>query len=154
VSGETRSSISGWTVDTLHEHVVSLLSDLEQLFTQRFTDSEKAAAVALTAVKDHTKSSFEASEKAIVKAEEAQKAYNTSHNDLARKMDEQSKATMPRSETEARFRALEEKITELRGISQGGKNMWGYVAGGFAFILLLLSILGGVLTLLKFGIKP
>jgi len=91
-----------------------ILDERDRLYKERDDARRTAVDAALAAVKEQTKASFDASEKAIVKAEEAQKAYNSSHNDLARKMDEQNKATMPRAETEARFSALEEKISALR----------------------------------------
>jgi len=57
-------------------------------------------------------------------AEDAQKAYNVIHNDLARKMDEQNKATIPRTEAEQRTRQVEERINEIRNIQLlgGGAN--------------------------------
>lgn len=111
-----------------------LIDERDRLYKERddarrtAVDAALAAAkaavdAALIAVKEQTKASFEASEKAIVKAEEAQKSYNTSHNDLARKMDEQSKATMPRPETETRFRGLEEKFASLKDIVTAAGSM-------------------------------
>lgn len=79
-----------------------------------FASGDKAVSAALAAQKELTNGAFASSEKAIVKAEEAQKSYNASHNDLARKMDDQNKATMPRTETESRFGSIEEKINDLR----------------------------------------
>lgn len=143
MSGETKRSESGWTVDTLKEYLEQRIATLEKadfalreinderdrLYKERDESRRTAVDAALTAVKEQTKASFEASEKAIVKAEEAQKSYNASHNDLARKMDEQNKATMPRTETESRFSSLGEKVEELRRtLAQGG----GLVSGGKA----------------------
>lgn len=121
MSGETKANISAWNVDTLKEHVDlqmasyrGVIDERDRLYKERDESRRTAVDAALTAVKEQTAAAFISSEKAIVKAEEAQKAYNASHNDLARKMDEQNKATMPRTETEARFRSLEEKISEMR----------------------------------------
>jgi hypothetical protein len=91
-----------------------ILDERDKLYTERDNSRRTAVEAALTAVKEQTKASFDASEKAIVKAEEAQKSYNQSHNDLSRKLDEQNKATMPRSETETRFHSMEEKIGSIR----------------------------------------
>lgn len=102
---------------------VRLLDERDRLYKERDESRKVAVDAALTSVKEQTKASFEASEKAIVKAEEAQKAYNASHNDLARKMDEQSKATMPRTETETRFAAIQEKVEEIRRTLSGGTGI-------------------------------
>jgi len=91
-----------------------LMGERDIRYMGMFTASRDAVASALAAQKELTNGAFASSEKAIVKAEEAQKSYNQSHNDLAHKMDEQNKATMPRTETEARFSAIEEKISDLR----------------------------------------
>jgi len=143
----------GWSVDTALDHVLSLLAASDKRYEQRFEAQEKAIHAALMSVKEQTKNSFDASEKAIVKAEEAQKAYNQSHNDLARKMDDQSKATMPRTETESRFRSLEEKINELKEfVARGGGEAHGVKAvkdESRANIAIVLSFLGmGIAVLL------
>jgi chromosome segregation ATPase len=105
------------------ESTKQILDERDKLYKERDDSRRTAVDAALSAAKEQTKASFEASEKAIVKAEEAQKSYNQSHNDLARKMDDQSKATMPRSETEARFHALEEKVNEVRNVVSAGTGV-------------------------------
>lgn len=111
------------------EAAKEILDERDRLYKERDDARRTAVDAALAAVKEQTKASFDASEKAIVKAEEAQKAYNTSHNDLARKMDDQGKATMPRAETETRFNAIEEKIGQLRqSLSDAGGERRGSVA--------------------------
>ena len=139
-----------------------LVDERDRLYKERDDARRTAVEAALAAVKEQTKASFEASEKAIVKAEEAQKAYNASHNDLARKMDEQGKATMPRTETEGRFHALGEKIDEIRQAIAGGG---GVVVGAktvkdesranlailFAFVSLLVGVGGIAVALLRLG---
>lgn len=99
-----------------------LMSERDIRYMGMFTASKDAVTSALAAQKELTNSAFNSSEKAIVKAEEAQKSYNTSHNDLARKMDEQNKATMPRTETENRFKAMEEKVALLTGSFSAGSG--------------------------------
>lgn len=104
------------------EAIGTLLNERDKLYTERDNSRRTAVEAALAAAKENTANAFNASEKAIVKAEEAQKSYNASHNDLARKMDDQSKATMPRAENESRLRSLEEKINEVRNAfsAEGG----------------------------------
>ena len=110
------------------EATKGILDERDKLYTERALSGGKAVDAALKAAETLTNAAFAASEKAIVKAEEAQKSYNQSHNDLARKMDEQGKATMPRPEVETRFHSLEEKIGVIRdalaasgGVVLGGK---------------------------------
>lgn len=133
-------------LDGLRTLVLAKLESLKELLKERDESRRTAVDAALTAVKEQTKASFEASEKAIVKAEEAQKSYNVAHNDLARKMDEQNKATMPRIETENRFSAMEEKLnavkTSIAETVAGGKgmrDMWGWI---FGIIMAVIAVFG------------
>lgn len=100
-----------------------LMSERDTRYMGMFAASDKAVSAALAAAKEQTRDAFNSSEKAIVKAEEAQKSYNTSHNDLAKKMDEQNKATMPRMEIDSRFKNLEEKLALLTGSFTQGSGM-------------------------------
>jgi hypothetical protein len=93
---------------------VSLKEHLESLISQRFDAQEKAVQAALAAQKELTNAAFASSEKAITKAEEAQKSYNQTHNDLSRKMDEQYKEMMPRAESLARHASNEHRYQELK----------------------------------------
>lgn len=134
------------------EAAKEIFNERDKLYKERDESRRTMVDAALVAQKEQTKASFEASEKAIVKAEEAQKSYNQSHNDLVRKMDEQNKATMPRTETESRFRTLEEKINELRtgearviGRGMGVQTIWAYVA----FAIMALIALGTLVSRIK-----
>lgn len=126
-----------------------LMGERHERYKERDEARRTAVEAALIAVKDQTKAAFDASEKAIVKAEEAQKAYNASHNDLARKMEQQNQATMPRTETENRFKAMEEKVALLTGSFTAGT---GHAQGAQstrqesrANISLVVAVIGSIL---------
>lgn len=135
-----------------------LMAERDVRYMGMFTAGDKAVSAALAAAKEQTRDAFNSSEKAIVKAEEAQKSYNASHNDLARKMDEQNKATMPRMEIDSRFKNLEEKLALLTGSFSAGS---GAQAGareakddGRANISILVSIISVIIAVgsIIFGI--
>jgi hypothetical protein len=129
----------------------NLAKERDKWYAERDRDRQAGVEKALTAAKEQTASSFAASKEAILKAEEAQRAYNTSHNDLARKMDEQNKATMPRRETEERFRGLEEKIHEIKTAFASGTSMnvggREVKADARANIAIAVSVIGMLVTL-------
>jgi predicted nucleic acid-binding Zn-ribbon protein len=159
--------------DLLFEKIQSLkdiIDERDRLYKERDESRKTAVDAALAAAKEQNKQTFESSEKAIVKAEEGQRSYNTNHNDLAHKMDEQNKATMPRTETEARFHAMEEKISTLRdsvaavgssigtqvaaltGVQAGGKSMKDESRANIAIIIAFLGLaLTLAMTLYRFG---
>ena len=102
---------------SLREYLISEIDKLRQvanerdrLYNNQFEDAKNSVLTALIAQKEAVAAAFLASEKAIVKAEEAQKAYNLSHNDLNRKLDDQNKATMPRIEVVGLFKAFDDKL--------------------------------------------
>lgn len=154
-------------IDGLREVLMARIHAAEKLaeerdgwYAERDRDRQTSIDKALTAQKEQTASSFAASKEAILKAEEAQRAYNTSHNDLARKMDEQNKATMPRIEIESRFSNMEEKINNLResrSEEQGGKagrlSAQQFVVMIVALIVGLITI-GGVVVAIAYAIRP
>ena len=147
--------------ETLHTLAVRLdgqerlMDERDRLYAERHAASQDAIQAALLAVKDQTAASFAASEKAIVKAEAAQTAYNEQHNDLVRKMDTQYSYMMPRTEADGRFAAHAEKFDELRrdinalresrsesgGKAAGASTLWGYVIGAIGAIAALVAIL-------------
>jgi len=98
----------------LRELLTAVGDERDKLYKERDDSRRTAVDAALAAVKEQTKSSFEASEKAIVKAEEAQKSYNASHNDLSRKMDEQYKAMTPQSEARLKWDNTDKELMEVR----------------------------------------
>ena len=138
------------------EATKGILDERDKLYTERALAGGKAVEAALKAAETLTNAAFAASEKAIVKAEEAQKSYNAAHNDLSRKMDEQNKATMPRTETEARMGNLSDKVDEVRsaiatsgGILQGGKIIKDDSRANIGIILAFLALLSALSRFLK-----
>lgn len=105
------------------KELIEKLFQAEQEYTrQRFDDikkqfeqQEKNVAFALASQKELSQNVANASDKAITKAEEAQKQYNQGHNDLSRKMEDQYKEMLPRKEADERQKNQEEKLEAHRG---------------------------------------
>src|SRR4030095_3890490 len=75
---------------------------------------ETAVNAALAAQDKQTTTSFQASEKAVLKAEEAQREYNVRSNEFRGQLDDQAKMLMPRSEVMALLKAMEEKVIAVK----------------------------------------
>jgi hypothetical protein len=106
-----------WTLETLHTHLAALIEsqkaiidERDRLYKERDESRRTAVDAALMAQKEQTKASFEASEKAIVKAEDAQREYNVRSNEFRGQLDDQAKTLMPRLEMATTFRAIEDKL--------------------------------------------
>ena len=91
-----------------------LVDERDRLYKERDESRRTAVDAALTAAKEKTTDAFIASEKAIVKAEDAQREYNARSNEFRGQLDDQAKTLMPRFEADSKFRAQEDKVEALR----------------------------------------
>jgi len=97
-------------VNTLRE----LMDERDRRYTGQFNDSKTAVSDALAAQKEKTATDFASSEKAIIKAEDAQRSYNERTNELRGALNDQNKTLLARTEAEARFKTIEDKIDEIK----------------------------------------
>jgi hypothetical protein len=86
------------------------IAEKNSLYLEKFRASEEAVKTAITASDRQTTSSFASSEKAIVKAEEAQREYNVRSNEFRGQLDDQAKTLMPRLEAQTLFKSYEDKL--------------------------------------------
>jgi len=102
MSGETDRHPSGWTVDTLKEHV-----------DQRFRDQEKSVEAAVAASDKATSVAMTAEQRAVAKAEAASEKRFESVNEFRQTLTDQAATFMPRKEAEQRAQANTDKIDTL-----------------------------------------
>lgn len=91
-----------------------IADERDRFYLEKFKASEVAVGAAITAQKEQTTSSFAASEKAIVKAEEAQREYNVRSNEFRGQLDDQAKRLMPREEAVSNFKSVDDKLEEVK----------------------------------------
>jgi len=77
----------------------ALMDERDRRYAERFEAMEKLTAAAFTS-----------NERAIGKAEEAQRVYNTSHNDLTRKMESQAREFVNREKLEDVVKAFSDRL--------------------------------------------
>ena len=137
MSGESETRPSGWTVDTLREHVLAMMDERDRRYAERFAAQEKAVNVAL----EQTKTRFE------------------NVNEWRGTVTDLLNNAMPRPEAENRSVVNNEKIGQLssrvdriEARSGGQSSMWTYVLGAIGVVLTLLSI--GNLILNIAGVPP
>jgi hypothetical protein len=92
----------------------ALMTERDRRYTDTVEGIRRETTAALTAAVGQIQAAFAASDKAILKAEDAQRAYNQGHNDLSRKMDDQYKAMVPQSEARLKWENADKDIAELR----------------------------------------
>lgn len=93
----------------------SMFSSRDTALTAALAAAEKAVATAMTAQEKAVAAAAEASEKAISKAEIAQAGVNLRGNEFRASLDDYTKLMAPRTELEAKYEALRDKIeTQMR----------------------------------------
>lgn len=85
------------------------MDERDRLYKERDEFRRVAVDAALIAAKEQVQVSFEASEKAIVKAENAQREYNIRSNEFRGQLDDQAKRLISRDEVVLMFKGQEEK---------------------------------------------
>ncbi len=100
--------------NTKIENVLTLITGNDRNYKTQFDNAKEAVSVALAAQEKSTANAFLASEKAIVKAEDAQKDYNARSNEFRGQLDDQAKTLMPRLETVGLFKSMDDKLIAIQ----------------------------------------
>jgi molecular chaperone GrpE (heat shock protein) len=137
---------------------------LEKLMEIRFEAEGKAVYMALEAQRELNGVISKASDKAIDKAETAQRDYNQRSNEFRGQLDDQAKTLMPRTESAAMFKAFEEKlqahqsanektidailqsIASLREARSGSEGRTKGIDSGLGWVIGGIGILAAVLS--------
>lgn len=106
MTGETQKAVSGWTVDTLKEHLDDKITGNDQRYEQRFKLSEDAVRAALLAQQDATRIAGLISEKRMDGLNELR----SMAEDQATVYAEHAKMYIPRGEAMAEVRNLQQNL--------------------------------------------
>jgi hypothetical protein len=105
---------------TLREYYEARLSSLERIidehdkrYAELRADDKRALDAALAAAEKAVAAAATASEKAILKSEEAQRGVNERGNEFRGSLDDYTKTMMPRAESLALFKSMEDKIARV-----------------------------------------
>jgi len=127
--------------------LIDLAEERDRRYEERHMSSKEAVHAAFVASKDAVSAALQAQKESVVKAEESQRAYNVGHNDLTRKMDTQYSVMLPRPEADGKFKALEEKIADLRESRSKGAGEYDGIKAGWAFLLGFISLAGAIVAI-------
>lgn len=98
----------------VREFLERIIDERDRQYEARFRAAEIAVEAALLAEGAKTKDAFASSEKAIDKAEEAQREYNQRSNEFRGQLDDQAKLLMARVEALSLFGASDNKLETMR----------------------------------------
>jgi hypothetical protein len=111
VSGETEASVSGWTVDTLREHIDQRTEDLRDGIRQRITDLDRALSRRMDDADKAIQAALVSAEKAVAKAETASEKRFEGVNEFRSQQQDLITTFMPRAEHEAEIKSLSDRVT-------------------------------------------
>lgn len=150
MSGETDASVSGWTVDTLHGHMLRVLDEMDRRYQQRYEAQQEGVAAALAAQEKAVNAALIAADRAVIKAELAAEKRFESVNEFRATLSDQAATLMPRLEAESRLQTIGVAVSEIKdrinrseGVGHGAYLAWT-VAG--SAVVLVLAILGFALA--------
>lgn len=104
--GHTKEHVSGWTVDTLHAHIMSILEEREKRWLgMRAERDERYMA------------KFQAAETAVNKAEEGIKQWQSTTNEWRGAMQDKDKLLMSRQEISSEINSLRTAVGTIRSLS-------------------------------------
>jgi len=130
-----------------------IVDERDRRYEARFVAIEEAVSVR-----------FAASEKAISKAEDAQREYNVRSNEFRGQLDDQAKTLMPRPETMTMFKAIDEKIAaadldrqrkhevltnEIAKLRESRSNLDGRMIGAAAVAGVVFALLTAALQFIQ-----
>lgn len=129
MGGETERSVSGWTVDTLKEHLEKQHRDGVAAIEKNADERNERYEQRFKAMDEKTSLALTASEKAVAKAELAVEKRFDSVNEFRGTLSDQAATMMPRAEAQARLgaqdkdiEALKQDVTKLIAGGSGGRT--------------------------------
>ena len=151
---------------SLRDHVDKICTTKDRLCDKLMMSLEERFDIRICAIEKSIKSAFESSEKAIEKAEMAQKEYNARSNEFRGQLDDQAKMLMPRNESIATTKAnrdrtediwkmyeerheimrtdiekLRDQVIQSRGAKEGHKESWTWLIGAVSLVVSVITLL-------------
>lgn len=130
--GHTKEHVSGWTVDTLHAHIMTVLEEREKRWLgMRAERDERYMA------------KFAAAETAVNKAEDGLTAWKTTTNEWRGAMQDKDKLLMSRQEITSEVNSVRSELAILRTGVSALRNL------SLSAILVACAVITVVLLLLR-----
>ena len=144
-----------WSLETLHEHVLSIIASNDRRYEERFAASQRAVELGLAGTKSEISAALAAADRAVMKAEVATEKRFEGVNEFRGALDQQQRTLIPRAEVDVLMKGIEQKIeqntkqldaqqkqlTAIAAERAGIKGGWGYAVGIVGFMLALGSLL-------------
>ena len=128
---------SGWTLDTLNQHLSQKIADVEKRVSDQFIAADKVVSAAMAAA-----------DKAVAKAETAAEKRFDSVNEFRSAMKDQQNTFADKAQTDFRLASIEARLDKSAGRSQG-VSMATYVIVQVVLTVAAVVSVGGMLVAWK-----
>lgn len=115
--GQTREDVSGWTVDTLHSHILSLLQERDRRWEEVLAERGRYLERVFSERDQRYTARFAASQTAVDKSEREMEGWKHTTNEWRGAMQDKDKLLMARPEITSELNALRTSIGTLRNLS-------------------------------------
>jgi hypothetical protein len=140
--------VNGWTVDTLHEHLDSLVREGFARLETLIIEKDKQYDLRFEGIVTATQAALAAADRAVGKAEAAAEKRFEGVNEFRAALGDQQRMLMPRGETEMLVNGLNDKVIALTtaigglsGVRTGVGQGWAWALGAVALIASVVSII-------------
>lgn len=120
---------TGWTVDTLHSHLVGIMDEREKRAVE-LAKAQKEALDAALAAKD----------KAVDKSEADAQKWRDNANEWRAAMTDKDKLYMTKEMADSQFASLNKRLDLYEGSRTGMVQLWGFIVGAIGLVSVLLMI--------------
>ena len=100
--GETKANISGWTVDTLHAHIQTIINDRDKLWLTILDEREK-----------RHEQRFIAAQKAVDVAQADAEKWRDNANEWRAAMNDKDKTYATKEYVDAKFKSIKENLVAI-----------------------------------------
>lgn len=139
MSGETEAEVSGWTVDTLHQHIRVQLADMRRQLDERYATQTKALDAAFVAQETATRAALAEQQRSVATRVVADDQRFALLNELR-----QGVATKEQFEALAlRLSDIKERLDRSEGHSEGLSAGWGLLIGAVGLAGAVIGIVVG-----------
>jgi hypothetical protein len=127
VAGETREKISGWTTDTLHAHLVQIISDFRNHVDTKFEEADRRYSERFIAQQQALSDAMAAQEKSVAVAESNSQAWRESANEWRGTLSDRDKKFMLEETGREIFKSLDTRLAVLEKSSNKQEGSWSTI---------------------------
>jgi chromosome segregation ATPase len=144
MSTEPQTVTTGWTLDTLYAHLMSVANTRHEQYRERFESQTKAIDAALAAQRTAVDAALAAAQRATSKAEDAAEKRFSLLNELRGALSDQAARFITREEVDASIARTTERVQELTDRINKSEGRGAGLNAGWAYLVAAVGLASAV----------